>query len=89
MLNGLSLTAKTNPGDAEVLVHDEKEGTGTMAFLLSRLAHPEYPVPVGVLRNVERPLFHKAVRDQVDAAKQKNPPDLGRLFNSGSTWTVD
>ena len=89
VLNGLHLEAKTNPADAEVLVHDEKESSGSLAFMLSRLAHPDYPVPVGVFRNVDRPVFHEAVKEQVEAARQKSPGDLKKLFNSGSTWTVE
>jgi 2-oxoglutarate ferredoxin oxidoreductase subunit beta len=89
VLKGLHLEAKTNPEESEVLVHDEKEPSSTLAFMLSRLSHPEYPVPVGVFRNVERPTFHEPLRQQVETAKQKNPPDLKKLFNSGSTWVVE
>jgi 2-oxoglutarate ferredoxin oxidoreductase subunit beta len=90
VLNGLKLEARENPSDAEVLVHDSKESSGTLAFLLSRMAHPDYPVPVGVFRDVERPTYTESVRAQMEATKAKSPaPDLGKLFNSGSTWTVE
>jgi 2-oxoglutarate ferredoxin oxidoreductase subunit beta len=56
--------------------------------MLSRLTHPDYPVPVGIFRDVTRPTFHDAAKAQVDAAKAKTPADLGKLFNSGSTWKV-
>ena len=89
VLNGLNMATKVNPSDGEVLVHDEKETSGNLAFMLSRFAYPDFPVPVGVFRSVQRPLFHEAARQQVDTAKQKTPPDLGKLFNSGSTWVVE
>ncbi len=89
VLNGLNLEAKTNPADSEVLVHDSKESTGSLAFMLSRLSHPEYPVPVGIFRDVQRPVFNEGIREQVETAKQKSPGDLKKLFNSGSTWVVD
>jgi len=89
VLKGLGLEAKTNPGEGEVVLHDEKEKSGTLGFLLSRLTYPDYPVPVGVLRNVERPTFHDAAHQQVKAAKAKTPPSLEKLFNSGSTWVVE
>jgi 2-oxoglutarate ferredoxin oxidoreductase subunit beta len=88
VLNGLKLEARTNPADDEVLVHDSKAPDSTLAYMLSRLAHPEHPVPVGVFRNIERPVFHEGAHAQVKAAQAKAPADLGRLFNSGSTWTV-
>jgi hypothetical protein len=38
---------------------------------------------------VERPLFHEVARAQMEKSREKSPPDLGKLFNSDSTWTVD
>jgi 2-oxoglutarate ferredoxin oxidoreductase subunit beta len=87
-LNGLSVETRENPSDADILVHDSKESSGNLAYALSRLTHPNYPVPVGIFRDVERPTFHDAARAQVDAAKEKTAADLGKLFNSGSTWKV-
>lgn len=89
VLDGLGLAVKENPADGEVVVHDVKDPSGTLPFLLSRFTHPDYPVPVGIFRQVERPTFHDAAKAQVDAAKAKTPADLGKLFNSGSTWTVE
>jgi 2-oxoglutarate ferredoxin oxidoreductase subunit beta len=60
-----------------------------LAFYLSRLNHPEFPVPVGVFRNVERPSYFAAMNAQIESAQQKNPPNLDKMFNSGSTWTVE
>ena len=90
VVNGLKVEAKENPAEGEVLVHDTKDTSGTLAFMLSRLTHPDFPVPVGVFRDVERPNYTDAVRAQMEATKAKSPaPDLGKLFNSGSTWTVE
>ncbi len=89
VLDGLTLATKTNPSDQEVYVHDEKEASGMLAYQLSRLTYPEHPVPVGVLRNIERPLFHKELRGQMENAQKKSPPNLGKLYASGSTWEVE
>jgi 2-oxoglutarate ferredoxin oxidoreductase subunit beta len=89
VLDRLSIKAKTNPGEAEILVHDEQDATGALAYHLSRLTYPDHPVPVGVFRNVVRPDYYMAVKTQLDNAKEKNPPNLEKLFNSGSTWTVE
>lgn len=89
VLKGLHLESKLNPADGEVLVHDEKDASGTLGFMLSRLTYPDYPVPVGVFRNVDRPLYHEAVRAQVETSRKNSPPNLEKLFNSGSTWVVD
>src|SRR5690606_14454658 len=89
VMDKMSIRTKENPDESELLVHDEKESSGALAFYLSRLSHPDYPVPVGVFRNVERPSYYQAMKSQIDAAKEKSAPNLEKLFNSGSTWTVE
>lgn len=88
-LNGFHLEARTNPAENEVLVHDETEKTGALAFHLSRLSFPEYPVPMGIFRNVSRPVYHEGVHAQIKAAQAKSVGNLDRLFNSGNTWVVE
>ncbi len=62
----------------------------SLAFLLARLKHPEFPEPLGVFRDVSRPIYDQGVNLQVDAAiKKQGPGDLDALFNSGDTWVVD
>jgi 2-oxoglutarate ferredoxin oxidoreductase subunit beta len=85
---GLALDAKDNPADAEVITHDVKEPSGSLAFQLARMTHPKHPVPVGIFRQIERPTYTEGVRAQMEATKAKAQPDLGKLFNSGSTWKV-
>ena len=89
VMDKLQIKVKENPSESEVLVHDEKESSGALAFYLSRLSHPEFPVPVGVFRNLERPSYFEAMKSQIDRAQTANPPNLGKLFNSGSTWVVE
>jgi 2-oxoglutarate/2-oxoacid ferredoxin oxidoreductase subunit beta len=89
VMDKMELKTKDNPADGEVVVHDEKEGSGALAFYLSRLSHPNFPTPVGVFRNVERPGYHEAVRAQIETAEKKHPPSLEKLYNSGSTWVVE
>jgi len=88
VVDGFSLTTKENPADGEVVTHDVKDPSGALAFQLARFTHPQFPVPVGIFRDVERPSFHEAARGQMEAAKAKATADLDKLFNSGSTWKV-
>ncbi len=89
VLDKMQMQVKANATDSEVIVHDEKDPSGSLAFYLSRLNYPDFPVPVGVFRNVERPVYYDGVKTQLEAAQQKSPPSLEKLFNSGSTWVVD
>lgn len=69
----------------DLLFHDEKDAT--LAFLLSRLSHPEFPEPMGVFRCVEQPAYEELAWEQLRKANQK-PGRLQDLFNEGDTWTV-
>ena len=72
----------------DLTIHDETDPT--LAYVLSRMWWPDYPVPVGVLRRVSRPTHDQLVTAQVeDARAQKGEGDLRTLLFAGDTWTVD
>jgi 2-oxoglutarate ferredoxin oxidoreductase subunit beta len=83
--------AVADVGVEGLLVHDETRPDPTLAFSLSRLANgPHVPTPVGVFRDVERPVYEAEVQAQVDdAIERQGPGDLRSLISSGATWTVD
>ncbi len=73
----------------DLLFHDEKAANSQLAFLLSRMRHPEFPEPIGVFRDVDRPTYDDSINQQVvDAKSDKGDGDLSKLYNSGETWTV-
>ncbi|MCA9411150.1 MAG: 2-oxoacid:ferredoxin oxidoreductase subunit beta [Candidatus Omnitrophica bacterium] len=73
----------------DLLIHNESLSEPTLAYLLTRLHFPEFPVPVGVFRNVEKPEYSDLCRDQIHAAQEKEGKgNLEKLLNSGDTWTV-
>ena len=73
----------------DLLIHDERAPEATLAYLLSRMLHPEFPEPVGILRDVERPTYEALVHEQIDQATEKlGDGDLEKLYASGDTWTV-
>ena len=61
-----------------------------VGFALSRLAFgPHTPTPIGIFRDVDRPLYEAEVQEQVEEAiAQQGPGDLAELIRSGPTWTV-
>lgn len=74
----------------DILVYDEKDPSGAFPFLLSRLEPPHAPVPLGVLRAIERPIYDQQVNGQVEAARDLKPnASLKGLLESGDTWTVE
>ncbi len=71
----------------DLLVYDETD-IG-MAFMISRMAPPDFPVPIGIMRRVERPVYDEQVKAQIDAVREmKGEGSISDLLNSGDTWTV-
>ena len=77
-------------GEDALLVHDAHRDDPGLAFQLSRLAHtPQGPTPIGVFRQVERPVYGKAMQAQLDdALARKGTGDLQELLHGSDTWTV-
>ncbi len=80
--------ADVSPED--ILVHDEHLETPSMAFMLSRLANPEFPVPMGVFRDVDHISYEQGVMSQVHhAQKAKGVGRLQDLYRADDEiWTV-
>jgi len=73
----------------QVFTFSEKEETGAVASMLSKLSHPDFPVPVGVFRCVPRPAYHEMLHGQIESARKANgEPDLAKLIRGPKTWTV-
>ncbi len=74
----------------DLLVHDEHAEDPYLALMLSRMWWPEFPVPVGVLRDVTRPTHDQLMTQQIEAARARTPePDLATVLAAGETWTVE
>jgi 2-oxoglutarate ferredoxin oxidoreductase subunit beta len=71
--------------EADILVHDET--SEVCALLLSRFTAPEFPVPIGVFRAVQRPSYDKLMNDQVEKARASRQQSVQDLLNENQ-WTV-
>jgi 2-oxoglutarate/2-oxoacid ferredoxin oxidoreductase subunit beta len=73
----------------ELLVHDEKEADAHHAYFLTQMEFPDFPVPFGVFRDIERPTYDEMMDVQVkEAIKKRGPGDLKELIYGRETWTV-
>jgi 2-oxoglutarate ferredoxin oxidoreductase subunit beta len=59
------------------------------AFALSRLTWGTVGAsPVGVFRDVERPVYDELMEQQLETARSKGAGDLAALIGSGDTWRI-
>ncbi len=71
----------------DLIFHDEEDEK--LAFMLSRMEHPEFPEPMGVYYCVKDACYEDLLTQQVtDARKQRGEGTLEQLLNSGDTFEV-
>ena len=75
---------------AGVLVHDESSESAALGFALSRVTQETHGgTPVGVFRNIVRPVYDELMAQQLETAvESRGAGDLAELLHSGETWTI-
>jgi 2-oxoglutarate ferredoxin oxidoreductase subunit beta len=85
----IDLADDEDPIAAGVVVHNERPDASSYAGVLATLQRPDFPLPVGVFRAVEKSTYEEVLQDQVDSAiAERGQGDLKALLHSGDTWTV-
>ena len=88
-LNGFQPEVVENPmSDDDLLVHDTGRQDIALPMILSGMDYPDFPVPLGVFRQVERETYDRLVAQQIDVARDRAEPDLEALIAGPETWTV-
>ncbi len=90
---GLEVAKTADVSPAQIVVHDARADNPAYAFALSRLSDQNLEHTVmGIFRQVDRPAYDDAAREQIAAARAGTPPDraaLQALLRGRDTWTVD
>lgn len=73
--------------EKDLLVHDPQNDN--LAFMLTQLDYPQFPVPMGVFRQQHKKPFEKLVREQNRSVlDQKGKGNLEKLILGSDTWEV-
>ena len=73
----------------DVLVHDAASDNFALQMALADMKGPDFPVALGIIRNVEDATYDQAVRNQVNEVTAKaRVHNVDELLHSGSTWEV-
>jgi 2-oxoglutarate ferredoxin oxidoreductase subunit beta len=76
-------------GTEDLLVHDAHRDDPSLAFALSRLGQrPGEPLPIGVFRDVEHPVFASNQEALEESRSRFDEPELDGLLRGSDTWTV-
>jgi len=74
--------------DEGLLVHDATNPNPALAEILVEMDYPDFPVPIGVFRDVVTTTYDELVTRQVEEAMAKGPGNFEALLRSGETWEV-
>jgi 2-oxoglutarate/2-oxoacid ferredoxin oxidoreductase subunit beta len=83
---GLQIVSVSDVCEDALIVHDPTRRDPGLAFSLARLAEdPTGPTPIGIFRQVERPVFGRPSEVLPDPVSEG---ELTELLAHGDTWTV-
>jgi 2-oxoglutarate ferredoxin oxidoreductase subunit beta len=76
--------------DGEPVIHDAHRDDPSFAFALSRLSSsPDGPTPIGIFRDVQRPVSGRELGTALAAARANaNDANLDAVMRAADTWTV-
>ncbi|MEW6751310.1 MAG: 2-oxoacid:ferredoxin oxidoreductase subunit beta [Candidatus Latescibacterota bacterium] len=73
----------------DLLRHDEGHPQRSYAYMLSRMQHPEFPVPFGVFWNLDKPDHTSMLLAQEAQARRRlGTADLRALYRGNDAWEV-
>lgn len=73
----------------DLLVHDQYQQDPGIHLMLAKMAPPNYPVAMGVIRSAMYPTYDDLVEEQISNAKNSSSiRSVDDLLNSGDTWEI-
>jgi len=93
ILDGLKLRVvqigENGISEKNILVHNAYEANPGIHYMLANMSYPEYPVALGVVREVSAPTYETSVKEQIELLQKKAKIKcMDDLLVNGSTWEV-
>ena len=94
VLDGIGLRVVTIGQDGitedDLLVQDAHSENVGIHMMLADMKGPDFPVALGIIRNVEAQTYDEGVRKQVNEVSARlKVHSVDELLHSGNTWTVE
>ena len=75
--------------EKDILVHDAHCMDNTLQLKLALMEGPDFPIALGVIRDVEAPTYEKAVEDQIkEVSEKKKYHNFAELLATNDTWEI-
>lgn len=74
----------------DILTHDSHADNLGLQMMLADMQYPDYPVALGVIRDVPAPTYEEGVRNQCqEVSARAKVHSMDELLHTGATWTVE
>lgn len=74
----------------DILTHNAHEKDTMVHVMLAAMKYPEYPVALGIIRDVDEPTYERLVEKQIKDVQEKSTIKcMDDLLVSGETWMVE
>lgn len=75
--------------EKDILVHDAHTQDNTLHLKLALMEGPDFPIALGVIRDVEAPTYNDSIYEQIaDVKSKKSTKSLEDLLMQGDVWEV-
>ena len=75
--------------EKNILVHDAHCMDNTLQLKLALMEGPDFPIALGVIRDVDEPTYDEAVHAQIEeVSAKKNYHNFEELLMTNDTWEV-
>lgn len=75
--------------EKDLYFHDETLQNPSIPYMLSQMDYPKFPVPMGVLRNIQRPSYEAMIHEQnQQIIAEKGMGSLDKLITGRDTWEI-
>ena len=76
-------------GEKDLMVHDAHCQDNTQQLKLAMMEGPDFPVALGVIRDVDAPTYDDCVTQQIEEVKGKKPyHSFAELLETNDIWTI-
>ena len=76
--------------EKDILVHDAHCQDNTLQLKLAMMEGPDFPIALGVIRDVEAPTYDDSVTAQIEEIKAKKPyHTFAELLETNDIWTIE
>ncbi len=75
--------------EKDILIHDAHCQDNTLQLKLALMEGPDFPIALGVIRDVDAPTYNDAVTEQIEEIKgKKKYHNFQELLMTNDTWEV-